>query len=192
MVDGPFCELLKCQLSRKHQLLGVCQKVHLGFSIGCYRKTQVNILANPIHTPHQFSLSPGGTDDRRGPGQKTGGFCRLCLLLLRQESFSPFLHCLFSIQFMLFLSGPDLASAPGRGSYGPPVRRASEARMSSSSRDSESWDQSHGGAAGDPSRSPAGERDGQIQTGFLDEENQKEWGEQWFFSFIHWRLVDIQ
>ncbi|XP_061025554.1 rabphilin-3A isoform X3 [Eubalaena glacialis] len=55
-------------------------------------------------------------------------------------------------------TGPDLASAPGRGSYGPPVRRASEARMSSSSRDSESWDQSHGGAAGDPSRSPAGLR----------------------------------
>ncbi|KAB0401861.1 hypothetical protein E2I00_010842 [Balaenoptera physalus] len=52
-------------------------------------------------------------------------------------------------------TGPDLASAPGRGSYGPPVRRASEARMSSSSQDSESWDQSHGGAAGDPSRSLA-------------------------------------
>ncbi|XP_059750080.1 rabphilin-3A isoform X3 [Balaenoptera ricei] len=55
-------------------------------------------------------------------------------------------------------TGPDLASAPGRGSYGPPVRRASEVRMSSSSRDSESWDQSHGGAAGDPSWSPAGLR----------------------------------
>uniref|UniRef100_A0A8C0DY32 Rabphilin 3A n=1 Tax=Balaenoptera musculus TaxID=9771 RepID=A0A8C0DY32_BALMU len=55
-------------------------------------------------------------------------------------------------------TGLDLASAPGRGSYGPPVRRASEARMSSSSRDSESWDQSHGGAAGDPSWSPAGLR----------------------------------
>ncbi|XP_059975635.1 rabphilin-3A isoform X2 [Mesoplodon densirostris] len=67
----------------------------------------------------------GDSDDRRGPGQKTG---------------------------------PDLASAPGRGNYGPPVRRASEARMSSSSQDSESWDQSHGGAAGDSSRSPAGLR----------------------------------
>ncbi|KAB1255182.1 Rabphilin-3A, partial [Camelus dromedarius] len=51
--------------------------------------------------------------------------------------------------------GPDLASAPGRGSYGPPVRRASEARMSSSSRDSESWDHSHGGTSSEPSRSPA-------------------------------------
>uniref|UniRef100_A0A8C4LQU1 Rabphilin 3A n=1 Tax=Equus asinus asinus TaxID=83772 RepID=A0A8C4LQU1_EQUAS len=75
--------------------------------------------------PHPFSLSPGDTEDRKGPGQKTG---------------------------------PDLASAPGRGSYGPPVRRASEARMSSSSRDSESWDQGHGGAAGDSSRSPSGLR----------------------------------
>uniref|UniRef100_A0A8D0KES5 Rabphilin 3A n=1 Tax=Sus scrofa TaxID=9823 RepID=A0A8D0KES5_PIG len=55
-------------------------------------------------------------------------------------------------------AAPDLASAPGRGSYGPPVRRASEARMSSSGRDSESWDQSHSGAASDPSRSPAGLR----------------------------------
>uniref|UniRef100_A0A8C8XUU8 Rabphilin 3A n=1 Tax=Panthera leo TaxID=9689 RepID=A0A8C8XUU8_PANLE len=72
-----------------------------------------------------ISLSPGDTEDRRGPGQKTG---------------------------------PDLASAPGRGSYGPPVRRASEARMSSSSRDSESWDHGHGGAAADSSRSPAGLR----------------------------------
>ncbi|KAB1255181.1 Rabphilin-3A, partial [Camelus dromedarius] len=54
--------------------------------------------------------------------------------------------------------GPDLASAPGRGSYGPPVRRASEARMSSSSRDSESWDHSHGGTSSEPSRSPAGLR----------------------------------
>ncbi|KAM5199775.1 rabphilin-3A isoform 4-T21 [Hipposideros larvatus] len=54
--------------------------------------------------------------------------------------------------------GPDLASAPGRGSYGPPVRRASEARMSSSSRDSESWDHGQGSAASDSSRSPAGLR----------------------------------
>uniref|UniRef100_A0A2K5E4M7 Rabphilin 3A n=1 Tax=Aotus nancymaae TaxID=37293 RepID=A0A2K5E4M7_AOTNA len=53
-------------------------------------------------------------------------------------------------------TGPDTASAPGRGSYGPPVRRASEARMSTSSRDSESWD--HSGGAGDSSRSPAGLR----------------------------------
>uniref|UniRef100_A0A2K6UFQ8 Rabphilin-3A n=1 Tax=Saimiri boliviensis boliviensis TaxID=39432 RepID=A0A2K6UFQ8_SAIBB len=53
-------------------------------------------------------------------------------------------------------TGPDAASAPGRGSYGPPVRRASEARMSTSSRDSESWD--HSGGAGDSSRSPAGLR----------------------------------
>ncbi|KAI4536303.1 hypothetical protein MG293_013695 [Ovis ammon polii] len=52
-------------------------------------------------------------------------------------------------------TGPDMTSAPGRGSYGPPVRRASEARMSSSGRDSDSWDQSHGMAAGDPSQSPA-------------------------------------
>lgn len=48
--------------------------------------------------------------------------------------------------------------------------------MSSSSRDSESWDHGHGSAASDSSRSPAGDRDGQIQTRFLDEENQKEWG----------------
>ncbi|XP_019497120.1 PREDICTED: rabphilin-3A [Hipposideros armiger] len=54
--------------------------------------------------------------------------------------------------------GPDLASAPGRGNYGPPVRRASEARMSSSSRDSESWDHGQGSAASDSSRSPAGLR----------------------------------
>ncbi|XP_030890676.1 rabphilin-3A [Leptonychotes weddellii] len=86
----------------------------------------------------------GDTEDRRGPGQKTG---------------------------------PEPASAPGRGSYGPPVRRASEARMSSSSRDSESWDHGHSGAASDSSRSPAGRKHGQIQTGFLDEENPKDWGE---------------
>nr|XP_058896518.1 rabphilin-3A isoform X3 [Kogia breviceps] len=81
----------------------------------------------PTPEPKHPARAPtrGDSDDRRGPGQKTG---------------------------------PDPASAPGRGSYGPPVRRASEARMSSSSRDSESWDQSHGGAVGDPSRSPAGLR----------------------------------
>uniref|UniRef100_G3SWF8 Rabphilin-3A n=1 Tax=Loxodonta africana TaxID=9785 RepID=G3SWF8_LOXAF len=77
----------------------------------------------PKHTAR--ALARGDTEDRRGPGQKTG---------------------------------PDLASAPGRGSYGPPVRRASEARMSSAGRDSESWDHGHGGAAGDSSRSPAGLR----------------------------------
>ncbi|XP_066116637.1 rabphilin-3A isoform X1 [Saccopteryx bilineata] len=54
--------------------------------------------------------------------------------------------------------GPELAAAPGRGSYGPPVRRASEARMSTSSRDSESWGHGPGGAAGDSSWSPAGLR----------------------------------
>ncbi|KAM6166958.1 LOW QUALITY PROTEIN: rabphilin-3A [Erethizon dorsatum] len=54
--------------------------------------------------------------------------------------------------------GPDPASAPGRGSYGPPVRRASEARMTSATRDSESWDHGHSGGAGDASRSPAGLR----------------------------------
>uniref|UniRef100_A0A8C9BKT3 Rabphilin 3A n=1 Tax=Phocoena sinus TaxID=42100 RepID=A0A8C9BKT3_PHOSS len=87
----------------------------------------------PTPEPKHPARAPtrGDSDDRRGPGQKTGGFCQLC---------------------------PDLASAPGQGSYGPPVRRASEARMSSSSRDSESWDQSHGGAAGDPSRGSAGLR----------------------------------
>ena len=81
-----------------------------------------------------------------------------------------------------------MTSAPGRGSYGPPVRRASEARMSSSGRDSDSWDQSHGMAAGDPSQSPAGKRVGQIRTGFLEEENQKEWGGQCFIRLFigHW------
>ncbi|XP_059976786.1 rabphilin-3A isoform X2 [Lagenorhynchus albirostris] len=81
----------------------------------------------PTPEPKHPARAPtrGDSDDRRGPGQKTG---------------------------------PDLASAPGQGSYGPPVRRASEARMSSSSRDSESWDQSHGGPAGDPSRGSAGLR----------------------------------
>uniref|UniRef100_A0A8C4LLF0 Rabphilin 3A n=1 Tax=Equus asinus asinus TaxID=83772 RepID=A0A8C4LLF0_EQUAS len=81
----------------------------------------------PVPEPKHTARAPtrGDTEDRKGPGQKTG---------------------------------PDLASAPGRGSYGPPVRRASEARMSSSSRDSESWDQGHGGAAGDSSRSPSGLR----------------------------------
>lgn len=43
--------------------------------------------------------------------------------------------------------------------------------MSSSSRDSESWAQGHGATAGDSSRSPAGERDGQIQAGCLAEED---------------------
>ncbi|XP_058388257.1 rabphilin-3A [Diceros bicornis minor] len=81
----------------------------------------------PTPEPKHPARAPtrGDTEERRGPGQKTG---------------------------------PDLASAPGRGSCGPPVRRASEARMSSSSRDLESWDHSHGGAAGDSSRSPAGLR----------------------------------
>ncbi|KAM5239353.1 LOW QUALITY PROTEIN: rabphilin-3A [Ctenodactylus gundi] len=55
-------------------------------------------------------------------------------------------------------AGPNLASAPGRGTHGPPVRRASEAQMGPSARDSESWDQGHGGSAGDASRSPAGLR----------------------------------
>uniref|UniRef100_A0A2K5M7W3 Rabphilin-3A n=1 Tax=Cercocebus atys TaxID=9531 RepID=A0A2K5M7W3_CERAT len=79
----------------------------------------------PAPEPKHPARAParGDSEDRRGPGQKTG---------------------------------PDPASAPGRGSYGPPVRRASEARMGSSSRDSESWD--HSGGAGDSSRSPAGLR----------------------------------
>uniref|UniRef100_A0A2R9B9N7 Rabphilin 3A n=1 Tax=Pan paniscus TaxID=9597 RepID=A0A2R9B9N7_PANPA len=79
----------------------------------------------PAPEPKHPARAParGDSEDRRGPGQKTG---------------------------------PDPASAPGRGNYGPPVRRASEARMSSSSRDSESWDNS--GGAGDSSRSPAGLR----------------------------------
>uniref|UniRef100_H0VU80 Rabphilin 3A n=1 Tax=Cavia porcellus TaxID=10141 RepID=H0VU80_CAVPO len=55
-------------------------------------------------------------------------------------------------------TGPDPASAPGRGSYGPPVRRASEARMTPAGRESESWDHGHGGGAADASRSPAGLR----------------------------------
>lgn len=58
--------------------------------------------------------------------------------------------------------------------------------MSSSGRDSDSWDQGHGMAAGDPSQSPAGERVGQSRTGFLEEEKQKEWGGQCFIRlFIH-------
>ncbi|KAL4700742.1 hypothetical protein H8959_014746, partial [Pygathrix nigripes] len=79
----------------------------------------------PAPEPKHLARAParGDSEDRRGPGQKTG---------------------------------PDPASAPGRGSYGPPMRRASEARMGSSSRDSESWD--HSGGAGDSSRSPAGLR----------------------------------
>ncbi|CAO2629461.1 Rph3a [Lemmus lemmus] len=56
-------------------------------------------------------------------------------------------------------SGPDLTSAPGRGSHGPPMRRASEARMSTTARDSEGWEHGHGGGAGDASRSPAGEQE---------------------------------
>lgn len=63
---------------------------------------------------------------------------------------------------MPFLAGPDLTSAPGRGSHGPPMRRASEARMSTAARDSEGWDHGHGGGAGDTSRSPAGERGGHM------------------------------
>ncbi|XP_041504714.1 rabphilin-3A isoform X2 [Microtus oregoni] len=54
--------------------------------------------------------------------------------------------------------GPDFPSAPGRGSHGPPMRRASEARMSTTARDSEGWEHGHGGSAGDASRSPAGLR----------------------------------
>ncbi|XP_057620749.1 LOW QUALITY PROTEIN: RIMS-binding protein 2-like [Chionomys nivalis] len=52
--------------------------------------------------------------------------------------------------------GPDLPCAPGRGSHGPPMRRSSEARMSTTARDSEGWEHGHGGGAGDASRSPAG------------------------------------
>lgn len=161
MVDRPFCELLKWCLFK-------------------------NIKYIPLVS--FFSLSAGDTEDRRSPGQKTGGFCWLCLLLWGQESFPPFLQSPFLHSIHAFLSGPDMTSAPGRGSYGPPVRRASEARMSSSGRDSDSWDQSHGMAAGDPSQSPAGERDGQIQTGFLTEENQKERGGQCFIHLFtgHW------
>jgi hypothetical protein len=62
-----------------------------------------------------------------------------------------------SVPSVLLLPGPDVASAPGRGSFGPPVRRASEARMGASPRDSDSWDHGHGGGTGDASRSPAGE-----------------------------------
>lgn len=64
--------------------------------------------------------------------------------------------------------------------------------MSSASRDSEGWGHGHGGAAGDSSRSPAGERErgGQIQAGFLDEENQNEWGGECFYSCIHSVLIE--
>ncbi|XP_045152629.1 rabphilin-3A [Echinops telfairi] len=55
-------------------------------------------------------------------------------------------------------AGPDAAPSPGRGSYGPPVRRASEVRMSSAARDADSWDHRHGGTAGDASQSPGGLR----------------------------------
>uniref|UniRef100_A0A452TYI8 Rabphilin-3A n=1 Tax=Ursus maritimus TaxID=29073 RepID=A0A452TYI8_URSMA len=98
------------------------------------RKTKPQQPVSEPAAPEQVTPEPkhaaraptrGDTEDRRGPGQKTG---------------------------------PEPASGPGRGSYGPPVRRASEARMSSSSRDSESWDHGHSGAAGDSSRSPAGLR----------------------------------
>lgn len=60
--------------------------------------------------------------------------------------------------------------------------------MSASSRDSESWGQGqgqgqgHGGAAGDSSRSPAGEREGQIQAGFPGEENQEDGGGRCLYS----------
>lgn len=73
MVDRPFCELLKWCLFK-------------------------NIKYIPLVS--FFSLSAGDTEDRRGPGQKTGGFCWLCLLLWGQESFPPFLRCPFCIQFM--------------------------------------------------------------------------------------------
>lgn len=62
--------------------------------------------------------------------------------------------------------------------------------MSSASRDSEGWGHGHGGAAGDSSQSPAGEREGQIWAGFLDEENQKEWGGECFYSCIHSVLTE--
>ncbi|XP_075390500.1 rabphilin-3A isoform X2 [Tenrec ecaudatus] len=55
-------------------------------------------------------------------------------------------------------AGPDAGPSPGRGSHGPPVRRASEVRMSSAGRDADSWDHRHGGTAGDPSQSPGGLR----------------------------------
>lgn len=57
--------------------------------------------------------------------------------------------------------------------------------MSSAGRDPESWGHGHGGAAGDSSRSPAGERGGQIQAGFLGEENRKKGEGQCFYSYIH-------
>ncbi|XP_049645345.1 rabphilin-3A [Suncus etruscus] len=53
--------------------------------------------------------------------------------------------------------GPEPATTPGRGSHGPPVRRASEARMSPASRDADGWDQGTAGE-GDTGRSPAGLR----------------------------------
>ncbi|XP_038618759.1 rabphilin-3A isoform X1 [Tachyglossus aculeatus] len=59
--------------------------------------------------------------------------------------------------------GPELAAAPGRGSYGPPVRRASEARMAPSgsdypSGDAQHWDSAQGGLPSDSGRGPAGLR----------------------------------
>lgn len=134
----------------------------------------------------QVTLKTGRAQARRQVGPADS------LLLWDRSPFRPFPRYPSCTQFTLSLPGPDLASAPGRGSYGPPVRRASEARMSSSSRDSESWDQGHGGAAGDSSRSPAGERDGQIQTGFLDEENQREWRGQCFYSFVPSVFIEHQ
>ncbi|KAK2494191.1 hypothetical protein MC885_009877 [Smutsia gigantea] len=86
--------------------------------------SESTVPEQPTPEPKHTARAPtrGDTEDKRGPGPKTG---------------------------------PDLASTPGRGSCGPPVRRASEVRASSSSRDPESWDQGHGMAAGDSSRSPA-------------------------------------
>lgn len=132
-----------------------------------------------ICLPLQVTLKTGGARVRSQVGSAGSVF------YFGTGVLSPFLCCPLSIHFMPFLPGPELASAPGRGSYGPPVRRASEARMSSAGRDSETWGHGHGGAAGDSSRSPAGEREGQIQAGFLDEENQKVWGGQCFYSCTH-------
>nr|XP_036882253.1 rabphilin-3A-like [Manis javanica] len=89
--------------------------------------SEPTVPEQPTPEPKHAARAPigGDTEDKRGPGSKTG---------------------------------PDLASTSGRGSYGPPVRRASEVQASSSSRDPESWDQGHSVAAGDSSRSPAGLR----------------------------------
>lgn len=61
--------------------------------------------------------------------------------------------------------------------------------MSSSGRDTESWDQGHGTTAGDSSRSPAGEREGQIQAGCLAEASQKDWGGQCLYSSVPLVLI---